>query len=186
MNTKLAALGINIPTSINIMEILDNIDEIENITINTNQKKKIRVLKNFIDEYNRRPLEKPTIIKSPMDCYKAIRTKFQDLDIEELHIAVMRGNKLVKTIKVSTGSWDQVLIDVKQIILKIIENKCNSAILIHNHPSGNPLPSESDIKQTKKLKDAMKCMELTLMDHIIMSPGSFYSFAKEEVHYIQN
>lgn len=186
MNTKLAALGINIPTSINIMEILDNIDEIENITINTNQKKKIRVLKNFIDEYNRRPLEKPTIIKSPMDCYKAIRTKFRDLDIEELHIAVMRRNKLIKTIKVSTGSWDQVLIDVKQIILKIIENKCNSAILIHNHPSGNPLPSESDINQTKKLKDAMKCMELTLIDHIIMSPGSFYSFAEEEVHYIQN
>lgn len=115
MNTKLAALRINIPTSINIMEILDNIDEIENISINTNQKKKIRVLKNLIDEYNRRPLEKPTIIKSPMDCYKAIRTKFQDLDIEELHIAVMRGNKLIKTIKVSTGSWDKVLIDVKQI-----------------------------------------------------------------------
>ena len=98
----------------------------------------------------------------------------------------MRGNKLVKTIKVNTGSWDQVLIDVKQIILKIIENKCNSAILIHNHPSGNPLPSESDIKQTKKLKDAMKCMELTLIDHIIMSRGSFYSFAEEEIHYIQN
>ena len=53
-------------------------------------------------------------------------------------------------------------------------------IISHNHPSGNLLPSSADREITNKIKEAGKLMEITLLDHIILSPeGTFYSFADE-------
>jgi DNA repair protein RadC len=51
---------------------------------------------------------------------------------------------------------------------------------VHNHPSGDSKPSESDIRQTERLKRALRAVEITLMDHIIVAEDSFFSFADEK------
>jgi DNA repair protein RadC len=63
-----------------------------------------------------------------------------------------------------------------QVALKA--NAC-SMILTHNHPSGNLQPSESDIRLTRKLKDAGLLLDLPVLDHLIVSSEGFYSFADE-------
>ena len=66
------------------------------------------------------------------------------------------------------------------IILKIALEKLASAIILcHNHPSGNPQPSEADISITQKIKESGKLMDINLLDHIIVTDGNYYSFADE-------
>jgi DNA repair protein RadC len=52
-------------------------------------------------------------------------------------------------------------------------------ILFHNHPTGNPTPSVSDINQTRLVTNACKTMEMQLLDHIIIGAGAYYSFSDE-------
>jgi DNA repair protein RadC len=58
-----------------------------------------------------------------------------------------------------------------------LEKLASSIIICHNHPSGNPKPSEQDIKITQKLKEAAKVFEISLLDHIIVTDSECYSFA---------
>jgi DNA repair protein RadC len=51
--------------------------------------------------------------------------------------------------------------------------------LCHNHPSGNPTPSDADISITQKVKESGKLMDISLLDHIIVTDGNYYSFADE-------
>jgi DNA repair protein RadC len=59
--------------------------------------------------------------------------------------------------------------------------KATSMILVHNHPSGNPTPGTSDIRETRRLKTALETLGISLTDHVIVSEASFYSFADEQV-----
>jgi DNA repair protein RadC len=81
---------------------------------------------------------------------------------------------------VFTGGLTGTVADIR-LILGIALKACACNIIIsHNHPSGNLKPSGADQELTNKLKEAGKLIDITLLDHIILSPeGSFYSFADE-------
>jgi DNA repair protein RadC len=91
-----------------------------------------------------------------------------------------RANLVLGGHKVFTGGLTGTVADIR-LILGIALKACACSIIIsHNHPSGNLKPSGADQELTNKLKEAGKLMDITLMDHIILSPeGSFYSFADE-------
>ena len=63
----------------------------------------------------------------------------------------------------------------------LLLHNASGFILAHNHPSGNPKPSESDVQLTRKIKEAARVHEISLLDHIIVCDlhGNFYSFADE-------
>ena len=67
------------------------------------------------------------------------------------------------------------------IIRKAIDRKASAMILVHNHPSGNALPSAADIEMTKMLNKALKICDISLLDHIIIAKSSYYSFADENL-----
>jgi DNA repair protein RadC len=91
-----------------------------------------------------------------------------------------RANLVLGGHKVFTGGLTGTVADVR-LILGIALKACACSIIIsHNHPSGNLKPSGADQELTNKLKEAGKLMDITLLDHIILSPeGTFYSFADE-------
>ena len=68
---------------------------------------------------------------------------------------------------------------IKIILKEAIEKTASGIIVCHNHPSGNMKPSQSDIKLTNKLKEACKLVDIPLLDHVIVSFSSYYSFADE-------
>jgi DNA repair protein RadC len=69
--------------------------------------------------------------------------------------------------------------DPKRIFKLALENNAASIILGHNHPSGNLRPSESDIKLTKKIREAGLLLEINVLDHIIVGIEKYFSFADE-------
>lgn len=75
------------------------------------------------------------------------------------------------------GGTAQSVIDVKQIVKRALVGGVQSIIIGHNHPSGNKNPSENDRRETKKINEACKLLDIQLLDHIIVTDDTYYSFA---------
>lgn len=82
---------------------------------------------------------------------------------------------LIKSEILSTGSVNFALVAVRDIFIKALRVKAGGIVLIHNHPSGDPTPSNNDIAITKKVKSAGELMEIPLFDHIIIGDKKFVS-----------
>lgn len=121
-------------------------------------------------------------ITSSKDVFELFQPNLADLPYEEFWILLLnRSNKIIDKRKISQGGTSGTVIDVKLILKDAIEKLATSIILCHNHPSGNTQPSEKDISITNKLKEAAKIMEIPVLDHIIITDSSYYSFADEGI-----
>jgi DNA repair protein RadC len=119
-------------------------------------------------------------ITSSRDIYDIFHPVLADLPNEEFWIILLnRSNKLIERQKISQGGISGTVTDVRIILKTALEKLASSIILCHNHPSGNPKPSESDISITNKIKESGKLMDINLIDHIIVTDGKYYSFADE-------
>lgn len=86
--------------------------------------------------------------------------------------------------RMSSGSPDGVQMDPGTIVRLALSRSARSIILVHNHPAGNPEPSPADISRTHSLARAASAVDLRLLDHIIISDDSFYSFSDEKLYSI--
>ncbi len=89
------------------------------------------------------------------------------------------SNKIIRNEIMFNGTIDQAPVYPREIIKSALSYDAAGLILAHNHPSGNPGPSDADINITKHINDASKLMGITLHDHIIVAEDKYYSFAKE-------
>lgn len=89
--------------------------------------------------------------------------------------------KLIKEVKVSEGTLNQSLIHPREVFKEAVKESAYAVILIHNHPSGDPAPSEQDIEITKKLKKASEILEISLLDHVIIGNGSYFSMKEKNL-----
>ncbi len=104
----------------------------------------------------------------------------EDLQHEEFWVLLLnRSNTVIDKFMISQGGLTGTVIDVKIILRTSLEKLASSIILCHNHPSGNLKPSDSDLKITKKIKDAARIMEISVLDHIIIAHDEYLSFADE-------
>lgn len=90
-----------------------------------------------------------------------------------------RANNTVGYAVIGIGGVSSSTADIKLIFQKGLLCNASSVILIHNHPSGNLEPSQSDVKLTNKVKEAGKVMDMPLLDHLIITDENYYSFADE-------
>lgn len=104
------------------------------------------------------------------------------LDHEECWIIWLnRSNYILSKEKVSSGGLTSTVIDRNSILRKSLEKKASGIILVHNHPSGNPHPGTTDIKETEMLKKCADTFGISLVDHVIVCNDSWYSFADESI-----
>lgn len=87
-------------------------------------------------------------------------------------------NEIIKTVTVALGGLSQSGVEAREIFKEPIKCSANSIILAHNHPSGDPSPSDSDIVFTKRIHDAGKIFGIEVLDHIIIGNGIFSSLKK--------
>lgn len=121
-------------------------------------------------------------LSSPKEVYRLMQPGAAVMDHEECWALFLnRSNRLISKEMISKGGQDSTVIDNRIIIRKAIEKKASALILVHNHPSGNALPSQADITQTQALSQALRTCDLQLIDHVIISDRSYYSFADEEL-----
>lgn len=124
----------------------------------------------------------PEPISSPCKVFRIMHPITKDLDHEECWVLFLnKANRLICKEMLSSGGLDSTIIDNKHIIRRAIDKKASAIILVHNHPSGNALPSKADITQTQALNTALKTCGISLLDHIIIAKNAYYSFADEEL-----
>lgn len=120
-------------------------------------------------------------IKKSSDCADLFRSIWDNdtLPIYETVIVIFinRCNNTIGWFKVSQGGLTGSVVDVRLILATALQCLASGIILAHNHPSGNVNPSEADISMTKKLKQSAEIMDINVLDHIILTEESYYSFA---------
>jgi len=82
---------------------------------------------------------------------------------------------------ISVGGLADTTIDVRVIMNMAVHVPASRIALCHNHPSGNPTPSNYDIIATRKVKDGGAILNIELVDHIIVADNKYYSFADEGI-----
>ena len=95
-------------------------------------------------------------------------------------IYLNHASRIIGAQKLSRGGINATIVDIRIILATALKSLSTAIIIAHNHPSGKLVPSDGDKNMTKQLGEACKLMELTLLDHLIISPDSGYlSFADD-------
>ena len=127
------------------------------------------------------PADRPKITSS-RDAVDILRTNWSD-DIELCEtfnvLFINRANQVIGLFTASKGGVDATVVDARLIFSAALKALASGVILSHNHPSGNLTPSQQDIKLTKNLKTAGEVLNITVLDHVIISQYGYYSFADE-------
>ena len=119
-----------------------------------------------------------TRINNRSDAASIIIPELQTLDHEESWVLFLTAdNRLLCKEMITKGTLTSTPLDARTILRRALLNNAAAIILTHNHPSGNPSPSNSDIKMTSDIKEACHLMSITLVDHLIISTDSYFSFA---------
>jgi len=134
-------------------------------------------------------LKKGEVLKSKICSSKDAADIFKqvwDIDSLEIYESFMviylnRANNTIGWYKVSQGGIIGTIIDNRLIFVTALNCLASGIIICHNHPSGNLQPSEADIKVTTKLKDAAKLLDISIIDHIIITVDGYLSMADEGI-----
>ena len=119
-------------------------------------------------------------IVSSRDVFLRFVDRLSDLPHEEFWILLLRrSNHVLAEIKISSGGLAGTVADPKIIFGRALALRAAAIVLIHNHPSGNPIPSSSDKSLTNNMREAGKFLDLPVLDHIIVAGKQYVSFADE-------
>ncbi len=137
-------------------------------------------------ELGRRRNEKETPVTfkvtSSKDAYEYILPKLSDINHEEFWVAGLnRAGNIIQSFMLSKGGLSATVVDVKIICKNLLDMQASSALVFHNHPSGNLKPSDLDKNITQKVKQALTLLEINLLDHIIVTDRNYFSFADEGI-----
>lgn len=116
-------------------------------------------------------------IKCSTDIYNIMRTKLERLEYEEFWVLYLsRSNRIIYEECMSKGGVSGTITDIRLILKRALELLASGIILIHNHPSGNLRPSPDDDRITTKTKEAAKLLDINVLDHLIITPTSYFSY----------
>jgi len=121
-------------------------------------------------------------IKSPEDVIKTARALLKGKKKEHFVVICLdTRNHLIKTNVVSIGSLDCSIVHPREVFKEAISSSAASVIFIHNHPSGDPTPSEDDIKITKRLIEAGDIVGIEVLDHIVICDSEHISMKAQNL-----
>ena len=119
-------------------------------------------------------------IHAPEDVHNIIAAEYADAVVETaMMLALDTKNKVIGIFEISRGSLNASIIHPRDIFQRAILVNAASVILAHNHPSGDPTPSPEDVALTKKLAEAGRVMDITVLDHVIVGEGVFVSLKEQ-------
>jgi DNA repair protein RadC len=119
-------------------------------------------------------------VKNPEGVVKAIRASIQDKAKEHFKLILLNPrNKIIGISTISVGTLNASLVHPREVFKDAIKHSAASVVLAHNHPSGDPEPSEDDLTITKRLTEAGKILGVEVMDHIIIAKNGFFSFKEK-------
>lgn len=119
-------------------------------------------------------------IRCSKDIYAFFHPLMCDLAVEECWVLLLnQASKVIEPVKISQGGWASTQVDIRCILREALLKRATSLVLTHNHPSGNVRPSADDDRLTQALFQSAKVMNIRLLDHVVVSDGTYYSYADE-------
>jgi DNA repair protein RadC len=135
-------------------------------------------------ELGRRALAEPVARGDVLACAALVAARMRDLtllDHEELHaLGLDARNRLVVHARVATGALNVVAVEPRDVFRPLLRESAQGFVLVHNHPSGDPEPSDPDRVLTNRLAAAGELVGLTLLDHVVVARGGYFAFASGE------
>ena len=100
-------------------------------------------------------------------------------EVERFHVLYLdRRNRVISDEQLSIGTVDHVPVYPREIIKRALELSATAVVLVHNHPSGDPTPSQADITMTRQIIDVAKPLGILVHDHIIVGRDGHASFRR--------
>lgn len=154
----------------------DDLQEIEGI--GNHSAFGIKLVKEVASEYLKaKALEKP-FFNSSREIFDYLYHSMRGLKKEIFKVIYLNSqNQIIDTVDLSKGTVNSSSVSPREVIEGSIRNNAVSIVFVHNHPSGNPQPSESDRSLTRELVYAGRIMRLMILDHIIIGDDKYFSFA---------
>ncbi len=127
-------------------------------------------------------LMNPRILNHPREVAAYLIEDMKDLRQEWFRVLLLNNRKQVLGYEtISVGTLNASLVHPRDVFEKAIRKNASTMILVHNHPSGNPSPSDEDRLLTKRLTAAGTLMGIEVIDHVIVGNGNYYSFKENQV-----
>ncbi|MBM3876099.1 MAG: JAB domain-containing protein [Verrucomicrobia bacterium] len=113
------------------------------------------------------------LMDTPDRIASAIREEFRETNVERFCVVLLNTRRrFIKSVPLAHGTLDTLLVHAREVFRPAIAANAASIVLVHNHPSGDPMPSEADIKVTRDLIRAGQLLKIEVLDHVIIGRGT--------------
>jgi DNA repair protein RadC len=118
-------------------------------------------------------------ITAPRDVYERMKLALRDLAQEEFYVVLLNTQcEVMREARVSTGTVDASLVHARDVFRPALVEAAASLVLVHNHPSGEPTPSDEDRALTAQMVRAGEMLGVQVLDHVIVGEGRYVSFVE--------
>ncbi|MFH0803626.1 MAG: DNA repair protein RadC [Candidatus Tagabacteria bacterium] len=165
-----------------LRDVLDaSIEELQKIKgIGPSNAFGIKLFQTISERYAKEKISKKIPLTSPEAVADYLRKKLGREKKEHfLILSLDSRSNLIRENIVSVGTLNANLVHPREVFKEAVDNRAASIIIAHNHPSGDPEPSEDDLTITKRLTEAGKIMGIDVLDHIIITKTKVFSFKEK-------
>ena len=121
-------------------------------------------------------------VKTAEDVSTLLMVPFKDCEVETFKSVLLNTkNEVLRAVDVSSGGLDATMALPRDVFRQAIREGAHSVIVAHNHPSGDPEPSKSDIELTKRLAEAAKVLGIRFLDHVVFGDGRYVSLMERNL-----
>ncbi|NOX20972.1 MAG: DNA repair protein RadC [Nitrospirae bacterium] len=140
----------------------------------------IKLIKGIFDSLLKEQIARRPVFHSPERVIEYLRFSMGGNKDEQFRILLLDNqNRLIKEVLISEGTVDQAHVYPRRILETTLQYKASGLILVHNHPGGKAQPSKADITLTEKIREVSNTLNIRLLDHLIVTTDSYFSFNKE-------
>jgi DNA repair protein RadC len=117
-------------------------------------------------------------LRSSEDVFRHFRDSLEKEKREMFYVVLLNNkNKKIREVKISEGSLTASLVHPREVYNPVIRESAAAVIFVHNHPSGDPAPSQEDIEITRRLKEVGDVMGVRVLDHVVVGYDRYFSFS---------
>ncbi len=142
----------------------------------------LKLLKDVAILYMENGIHNRDLLSSPQVVYDYLKASLKGAVDEEFKILFLDSrNQLIAVETFKIGTVNRSVVSPRKVVERAIYNHAVGVIIAHNHPAGMLQPSQDDKGVTKAIKEALKTVDITLLDHIIIGSNDYYSFRNNDV-----
>ena len=118
-------------------------------------------------------------VRTPADVQRWLGPAMRDLVVEEFHLLTLDAqNRITRDLLITRGILNSSLVHPREVFRAAIAEAAAGVIVVHNHPSGSPVPSPDDRAVTRQLVEAGRLLDIPVFDHVIVAGDHYFSFAE--------